>query len=57
MNLPTPVAVAALAVTLSPPALAVDGIDSDLSDYSPMQGVSGNRKASGSDTMNNLMAM
>jgi phosphate transport system substrate-binding protein len=57
MNLLKPVAVAALTVAFSIPALAAGGIDPNLPDYKPVQGVSGNLKTIGSDTMNNLMAL
>ncbi|MGD2062268.1 MAG: phosphate ABC transporter substrate-binding protein PstS family protein [Nitrospirota bacterium] len=51
------VAVTTLAVALSVPAIAATGIDPNLPGYDPVQGVSGNLKSIGSDTMNNLMAL
>lgn len=57
MNVPKLVAVAALAINLSTAALAAGGVDPQLPDYTPTQGVSGSLKSIGSDTMNNLMAL
>ena len=57
MKLLKPLAVAALAVVFSTPAIAAGGIDPKLPDYSPVQGVSGNLKSIGSDTMNNEMTL
>jgi len=48
---------AALALVLSIPAQAASGLDPQLADYTPTQGVSGSLKSVGSDTMNNLMAL
>jgi phosphate transport system substrate-binding protein len=57
MNLLKTIAVATLTVALSIPAIAAGGLDPSLPEYRPVQGVSGNLKSIGSDTMNNLMAL
>lgn len=49
---------AVLAVGLiSTPAFAQVTVDPNLPDYTPVQGVSGNIKSIGSDTMNNMMSL
>ncbi|MBL4701411.1 MAG: phosphate ABC transporter substrate-binding protein, partial [Phycisphaeraceae bacterium] len=49
---------AVLAVGLiSTPAFAQVTVDPNLPDYTPVQGVSGNIKSVGSDTMNNMMSL
>lgn len=49
---------AVLAVVLvSAPAFAQVSVDSNLPDYTPVQGVTGSIKSVGSDTMNNMMTL
>lgn len=52
-----PSAVVALVICLSFVAMAQVQVDSRLPEYQPAQGVSGNIKSIGSDTMNNLMTL
>ncbi len=56
MRLPVMLAAAAL-VTTGLPASAQLQVDPKLADYQPVEGVSGNLKSIGSDTMNNEMAL
>ena len=46
-----------LASLLAAPATAQVAVDPDLPEYTPVQGVSGNIKSIGSDTMNNEMTL
>ncbi len=46
-----------LAAALAAPAQAQLEVDPELSDYTPVEGVSGTIKSVGSDTMNNLMTL
>ncbi len=52
----TSIALGAVAFAASTHAAAVK-VDSDLAEYQPVSGVSGNLKSIGSDTMNNLMTL
>jgi phosphate transport system substrate-binding protein len=47
----------AIAALVAAPAAAQVKVDEALPDYTPVQGVSGNVKSVGSDTMNNLMTL
>ncbi|MHC4940707.1 MAG: PstS family phosphate ABC transporter substrate-binding protein [Planctomycetota bacterium] len=47
----------AVAVLLAGSVIASDLVDSNLPEYMPTRGVSGNIKSEGSDTMNNLMTL
>ena len=46
-----------MALAIAAPAIANVDVDKKMPSYSPTQGVSGNIKSVGSDTMNNLMAL
>lgn len=48
---------AAFAALVAAPVAAQVKVDENLPDYTPVQGVSGNIKSVGSDTMNNLMTL